>query len=448
VSLADGQITTTLTVNISGDTTVEPNETFDVKLTNPTGALLQTGQAAGVIQNDDSGYSISAVTASQPEGNSGSTQFTFKIKRHGTSATASSISWTVSGTGANPADEADFGGFFEASISPFQSGQTDQEIEISVSVSGDTDVEADEAFMVTLSNPTNGEIIATATAVATIENDDDGIQISALPGEQSQAEGNGGTTSFDFTIDLIGTYVQTVTVDYAVTGSGANSADAVDFAGGTLPSGTISFPVGVNSQSLSIPVQGDTISEADEGFTITLSNPTGGAALGLTTITGTIENDDSSLTTSSVFLPLIASPPALTPDLVVDSVTIVGGIPTVVIRNIGGAAVTEDFWVDLYVNPVTVPTMANDTIETLQSDGMVWGLTGGDLPLAAGQTLTLTPSSSSLTVETTLTSIPAGAAVYVQVDSANLNTTYGAILEGHEIDNGPYNNISSLITTR
>jgi hypothetical protein len=37
--------------------------------------------------------------------------------------------------------------------------------------------------------------------------------------------------------------------------------------------------------------------------------------------------------------------------------------------------------------------------------------------------------------------LPAGVPVYVQVDSADALTTYGAVRENHEIFGGPYNNI-------
>ncbi|MFK7802368.1 MAG: beta strand repeat-containing protein [Anaerolineae bacterium] len=446
VMLADGQMTTTLTININGDNSVEPNESFDVELSNPTGATLQTNRVSGVIQNDDSGYAISTVTTSQAEGDSGLTTFAFTVKRNGLAASNSSISYAVSGTGTNPADANDFGSFFDSGVLPFQAGQVDQEITISVGVEGDTQPEADETFIVTLSNPTGGEEISVATAVATILNDDDGIRISATPSEQSQPEGNSGTTSFDFTVDLIGTYSQIVTVDYAVNGSGVNRADNFDFDDNRFPAGTVTFAVGVNVQTLTIPVQADTMAEQDENFTITLSNVVGGAVLGENSIEGTIENDDGSLIATDIYLPMIMAPLPTAPDLVVDSISITNGAPTIVIRNIGDAAVTSDFWVDLYVNPPTVPTQVNDTIDTLQSDGMTWGIKAADslLPLAPNEALTLTLTSNSI-VTTTVTTIPSGATVYVQVDSAALGSNEGGVLEGHEINNEPYNNISSII---
>jgi hypothetical protein len=41
--------------------------------------------------------------------------------------------------------------------------------------------------------------------------------------------------------------------------------------------------------------------------------------------------------------------------------------------------------------------------------------------------------------------LPAGTPIYVQVDSADVATTYGAVSEGHEIVGGPYNNITGMV---
>ena len=49
-----GVTTQTITVNVTGDTAVEPNETFFVNLSNPTNATIATAQGTGTITNDDS----------------------------------------------------------------------------------------------------------------------------------------------------------------------------------------------------------------------------------------------------------------------------------------------------------------------------------------------------------------------------------------------------------
>ena len=80
---------------------------------------------------------------------------------------------------------------------------------------------------------------------------------------------------------------------YAVTGSGANPATAADFTGGVLPDGHGELRRRRDQQDDHVNVAGDTAVESTEGFTVTLSNPSAGTAIGTATATGTILNDDA-----------------------------------------------------------------------------------------------------------------------------------------------------------
>ena len=62
-----------------------------------------------------------------------------------------------------------------------------------------------------------------------------------------------------------------------------------------LPTGTVNFAAGESSKVISVDVAGDTAVETDEAFSVTLSNPGAGAILGTASATGTIVNDDASL---------------------------------------------------------------------------------------------------------------------------------------------------------
>jgi len=53
LTFSAGITTQNINVNVSGDTTVEPNETFSVNLKNPINGIIVTGTATGVITNDD-----------------------------------------------------------------------------------------------------------------------------------------------------------------------------------------------------------------------------------------------------------------------------------------------------------------------------------------------------------------------------------------------------------
>src|SRR5262249_4772982 len=81
LSFAPGDLSKTVTVLVNGDTAVEPDETFFVKLTNLTNATIAVGQGTGTILNDDSSaaVSLSISSVSQFEGNSGTTPFVFRV---------------------------------------------------------------------------------------------------------------------------------------------------------------------------------------------------------------------------------------------------------------------------------------------------------------------------------------------------------------------------------
>ena len=53
VSFAAGETTKTVTVNVTGDTTPEANETFNVKLSSPTGAVVSDVTGVATIVDDD-----------------------------------------------------------------------------------------------------------------------------------------------------------------------------------------------------------------------------------------------------------------------------------------------------------------------------------------------------------------------------------------------------------
>jgi Ca2+-binding RTX toxin-like protein len=116
-------------------------------------------------------FAIAATNASQTEGNSGSKAFTFTVTRSVNTTGTNNVNWVVTGTGTNPANATDFvGGVLPSGVVSFAAGETSKVI--TVNVQGDTTVEPNETFTVTLSNATNGATITTATATGTINNDD------------------------------------------------------------------------------------------------------------------------------------------------------------------------------------------------------------------------------------------------------------------------------------
>jgi hypothetical protein len=123
------------------------------------------------------------------------------------------------------------------------------------------------------------------------------VDIGAI--DASKPEGGTGTTTFTFGLTLHGDNSVAHSVSWAVTGAGANPATAQDFAGGVLPAGTIAFQPGETSKTISIGVAGDTVVEPDEGFTVSLSNPSSDLSVGTGSANGAILNDDKAAVTVS-----------------------------------------------------------------------------------------------------------------------------------------------------
>ncbi len=111
----------------------------------------------------------------------------------------------------------------------------------------------------------------------------------------------------------------------------------------------------------------------------------------------------------------------------------------VVINNAGNAPVTESFWVDLYIDPASPPTAANQVWSDLADEGLVWGIS---TPMQPGDVVVLTVGDANywdLISQVSWPLVP-DTWVYVQVDSWNVDAPYGAVLESHEIVHGPYEN--------
>jgi glucose/arabinose dehydrogenase len=285
-----GQSSQTITVLVSGDQQEERNERFRLMLSNPSGASLGNAVAKGVILNDDTTINLQSEPISLPEGDSGSlTPFSFTVHRSGDLSRSSSVNWAVSRQGQFPAKASDFGGTFPAGHVVFNPGQSSQTI--TVLVSGDPEVERNERFQLTLSNP-RGASLGNAIGYGAILNDD--TDINLLSESISLPEGDSDSlTPFTFTVRRSGDLSRSSSVDWVVQGAGVNPADPWDFEGDRFPSGTVVFAPGESSRAITVKVRGDDGLETDERFQLTLSNAVG-ARLNSSALSAqaSINNDD------------------------------------------------------------------------------------------------------------------------------------------------------------
>lgn len=110
---------------------------------------------------------LSVADQSVVEGDAGTTAITFTVQRAGGSTGAVSVGYTID---LGTTDAADFVAPVLTGTIDFAEGETSRTI--TLDVAGDTDIELDESFTLTLSGATGGATISDGTATGTIENDD------------------------------------------------------------------------------------------------------------------------------------------------------------------------------------------------------------------------------------------------------------------------------------
>jgi hypothetical protein len=158
-----------------------------------------------------------------------------------------------------------------------------------VLVAGDTDFESNEKVNLTLANPSVGTIGTTnPTAVLTINNDDPAFDFSSA--SYSEDEGNSGTTNVQVTVNRTVSTSGTATVYiYLSDGSATKDEDYDD-----TPI-TVQFNDSSPSETVNVPIIGDTDFEENETINLALGDPSVGT-VGDTHPTAvlTINNDDTS----------------------------------------------------------------------------------------------------------------------------------------------------------
>ena len=120
------------------------------------------------------------------------------------------------------------------------------------------------------------------------------LPILSITAVVDKAEGNSGTTNFNFTVTRSGSGLNVASSVHWEVFAGTASYAAKDFVQNGTFSGTFNFAAGETSKTISVPVLGNTLEEADKNFYVQLSQASNGyidsdRATGL----GIIRNDDA-----------------------------------------------------------------------------------------------------------------------------------------------------------
>ena len=287
LNFADGVMSQSFSISILDDTDYEGDEAFSLNLSNAQGGAAVGAPASATV----------TITENDPEPPAGSLQFgsaTYSVAENGASVlvTVTRTGGSFGEVGVNYATSdatATAGSDYTATSNTltFADGIVSQSF--SVTILDDTAYEGDEAFQIDLSGATGGASLATpsTTSVTITEND--------APPSAGSLQFSGATysvaedgTSVLITVTRNGGSFGAVSVDYASTDGSATAGS--DYAPAI---GTLNFADGDVSENFTVSILNDTNYEGDEAFSISLSNPQGGASLGTPSLTTvTITEDD------------------------------------------------------------------------------------------------------------------------------------------------------------
>jgi hypothetical protein len=274
-----GDTSTTVDVPVLNDAVYEGDETLSLDLSNPVNGT-GTPSGTGTITDDESAPAISVddPTVGESDGT-----MTFTISIDAAAAVDTSVDYATSDGTAT--DGADYTG--QSDTATITAGTTSTTVD--VPILDDAVYEGDETLSLDLSSPVNGT--GTPSGTGTITDDDPAPAFDISISDASRAEGDAGTHAMTFTVTLSSPSGADVTVDYATSdGTATAGSDYV------AKSGTLTIPAGDTTKNFSVSVKGDTAYEANETFTVTLSNQSGGT-LADGAGTGTILNDDKQVST-------------------------------------------------------------------------------------------------------------------------------------------------------
>ncbi len=82
VNFPPDEMVKTITLNVTGDTVFETDETLAVDLSSPVSATVNDGHGVGTITNDDAQPTLSIDDVTVAEGNAGTATATFHVSAH------------------------------------------------------------------------------------------------------------------------------------------------------------------------------------------------------------------------------------------------------------------------------------------------------------------------------------------------------------------------------
>ena len=276
----EGETNKQIVIAVNPDDFVEPDETFKIKLSNPSNLIINDEEAVGTIFNDDFGGTVEFETSVMETSEDNET-LTVKVRRTGGNAGGISVVYSTS----NGTATANKDYLFSSGKLVF--GANEEVKTFVIPILDDAVNESPfETINLSLEKITGGATFGRQLNAVVKIADNDPLPLLTFT-EINISEGNTGVTTADFNVRLSAVSEQNVSVDFSTADGTANAS--IDY---QSVSGTLTFAPGETGKIISVTVRGDVEVETDETFFINLSNPTN-VQLQNTRIVGTIINDDT-----------------------------------------------------------------------------------------------------------------------------------------------------------
>ena len=276
LTFAIGDVTKVVTVEVLDDSDEEGDETMTLRLSKAQGAEMVDGVGTGTIVPGTVNISIADATIEEAANAVLEFVVTLDQRPDGTVT----VEYSTEDGSATSTDDytADRGTL------TFSGSKTEETV--TINVTSDSTVEADETMTVRLFNAQGGAI-ARAEGTGTITSDGIGISVSDAEVEEE----SGATLDFTVTLDKAPAAGVDVTVEYAT--KDGTATDGNDY---SRTSGTLTFAAGETKKEVKVRVEDPPhhrpANEPTETMTLVLSNPSRNAFLRDDTGIGTIYEEN------------------------------------------------------------------------------------------------------------------------------------------------------------
>ena len=261
LTFASGTTTAHIDITTVHDEVSEPDETFQIRLGQPTNATVDDGVAVGAIVDDDSLPRLSIAGTELLETDSPAT---FVVTLSHTSSQSVTVDYATTAVTATAGDDYGTPGGEATGTLVIPAGLDTGEI--SVYVADDDLSEGTETFTITLTDPVNAVIAEGAgTATGTIR-DADGPPRASI----AAATATEGDATIEFPVTLSHAAASDVTVRYSTfDGTATQPGDY------TATTATLTIPASSTTATIAVALTDDGFVEDPESFLLRLHDPTG-----------------------------------------------------------------------------------------------------------------------------------------------------------------------------